>query len=162
MARLSGRRKRAAAVAASSVAAVLAIVGCSYGMPDDEGTRPEDPASFIESIRNDVRQQAWQSILSASDPVAYQDRVVREGIQEEQFIAELFGLDRDDNLIRTGEELVWEDFERIDSITVLSPTDTIPPVQVTGTAFLESGETRQIDAIISLVQGRFVLSLPSN
>lgn len=145
-----------------SLAAGLFVGGCSFGLPEDDRTRPEDPASFIELIREDVRTGEWQSILSSSDPAAYENRVVRAAIPEVQFVAELFGLDREDNLIRTGPVVVWEDFERIDSIVVASAGDTIPPVNFAGTAFLEMGETREIDALVTLVQGRFVLSLPAD
>ncbi len=153
-------RIRSAAAGICLPAAALFVTACSFGIPGDERTRPEDPVGFIDQIREDIRREAWQSIISSSDPGHYQQRVVGEGIPEVQFVAELFGLLRDDNLIRSRDELAWEDLEQVDSIVVASPGDTIPPVRFSGTAFLDSGETRQVDALVTLVQGRFVLSLP--
>lgn len=157
MARVTMFRKfrRAAAVAMLPAAA---LVACSIGSTEEDRPRPEDPGSFVDNILEDARLHDWQSILSSSDPNAYESRVVAAEIPEVQFLAELLGLLRDDNTIQDGPELDWEDLARIDSIAVAPATDTIPPVHVAGTAFLESGERLQVETEVVLVQGRFVLT----
>lgn len=146
----------------SGVAALTVIIagGCSIGGGEDERPRPESAEAFIEYVREDLQEHEWQSILSSSDPAAYQERVVVARIPEVQFVAELFGLLRPDNSIQEGDELDWPDLARVDSVAFTPTVDTIPPFRYTGQAILESGETKRLDTRVNLVQGRFVVGPP--
>jgi hypothetical protein len=100
---------------------VLMTGACSIGPREEERTRPESAEAFIAYVREDLQDHQWGTILSASDPAAYQERVVVGRIPEVQFVAELFGLFRPDNTIQEGDELDWPDLERVDSVA-FSPT----------------------------------------
>jgi hypothetical protein len=140
---------------------VLMTGACSIGPREEERTRPESAEAFIAYVREDLQDHQWGTILSASDPAAYQERVVVGRIPEVQFVAELFGLFRPDNTIQEGDELDWPDLERVDSVAFSPSSDTVPPFRFSGQAILTTGEAKRLDTRVLLVQGRFVLLPPA-
>jgi hypothetical protein len=143
------------------VGVVLVLLsGCALfprGDPEQTSART-DLTSFTEEVRDAIAIHEWQTILSFSDPLHYRTQVVDLGIDEAQYIAELFGLHQTDNEIQDGDELDWEDLERIESV-LLAPSDAVgPPYVLSGTATLTTGEQLQLRADVTVVQGRLVLT----
>jgi hypothetical protein len=141
------------------LAALFHVGACApLSNPDPEGrTRPEDLGTFAQYVEEDLTAHAWQTLLSSSDPDHYQMRVVDGAVEEPVYLAELFGLHREGNDIQDGEELDWEDLDRIESASV-APANAGPPSRLTGSVTLTGGETLEVEVGVREVQGRFVLA----
>lgn len=140
----------------------VVIAGCVIGPTVEERTRPETADDFIAYVQEDIEAHDWQSILSSSDPELYQERVVEEGIPEQQYVAELLGLLRQGNTIQEGDTLQWADLNRIELATLMPVGDEQPPYRYTGqVTLLEGAGTLELQAHVTQVQGRFVLTSPT-
>lgn len=145
-------------VSIASLAALLALGACAlFSSPNPEGrSRPEDVETFVRYVQEDIIAHAWQTLLSSSDPADYRRRVVEGGLEETVYLAELLGLRREGNDIQDGEELEWEDFDRIESASLAVAEDG--GSRVTGTVTLATGETLQVEFEVRQIRDRFVLA----
>ena len=142
-------------------ALVLGIsAGCALlpGAEPEEPSRPADVEAFARAVRESLQEHEWQTLLSSSNPVTYQERVVQGEMEEPAYLADLLGLSRPGNMIQEGDTLEWADFERITLVTLAPVGDQQPPYRYTGQATLESGESLRLDTNITTVQGRYVLT----
>lgn len=122
--------------------------------------RPTTIEEFVERLEADLEAHEWQSILAAADPLYYRARVVDARAAEPNFLAETLGVHGAPNSIQDGEELDWDDFERIEAVDFISPSGSGERYAVSGTATLDDGTVLQIRANVTRVQGRFVLTAP--
>lgn len=134
--------------------------GCALftGEPEEEPFRAEDLETFTERIRESFALHDWQALLSAADPEHYRTQVVELGMDEPQYVAELFGLHTVNNTIQEGDTLDWSDLERTESVSLRPAGEDGPPYRLIGTAILQNGERLQIDATAIRVRGRFALT----
>lgn len=146
--------------------AVGLIIGISAGCAlfpssePEEPSRPADVEAFARAVRESLQEHEWQTLLSSSNPISYQEQVVRGGKEEPAYLAELLGLNRPGNMIQEGDTLEWSDFDRIALVTLAPVGDQQPPYRYTGQATLEAGELLRLDTYITTVQGRYVLTPP--
>ncbi|MEX2584523.1 MAG: hypothetical protein WD766_14740 [Gemmatimonadota bacterium] len=134
--------------------------GCALisGEPEEEPFRAEDLEAFTERIRESFAVHEWQALLAAADPEHYRTQVVELGMDEPQYVAELFGLHTVNNTIQEGDTLEWSDLERTESVSLRPASDEGPPYRLIGTVILENGERLEIDATAIRIRGRFALT----
>ena len=136
-----------------------ACAAISVGEPSEPG-RPEDVEAFAALVREQIEENDWQSLLSASDPQLYQRDVVAGGEEEVIFLASLLGLNQTTNNIRDGDELDWADLDRIDTAALTANASGDPPYRLAGFVMLTGGLEYDIEVWVTRVQGRFVLTAP--
>lgn len=114
--------------------------------------------AFVRSVEQELEAHAWQALLAKADPGHYRAQVVEHGMPEPQYVAELFGLHRVDNNIKQGSRIQWSDLERIETVEVEPFSAAEPPHSLAGTVTLADGSTLRLQARVTRVQGRYVLT----
>jgi hypothetical protein len=137
---------------------LLLAAGCATTPPPAPLTGDEELDAFAREVERNLENHAWQSLLARADPEHYRIQVVDGGMPEPQYLAELFGLHRVDNDIGGGEPIGWEHLARIDAVHLESLSDTEPRRHLTGVVTLDDGSSLRLDAQITEVQGRRVLT----
>lgn len=140
------------------------VAGCAL-VPEPEvedRANPDDVDGFARQVRENLQDHEWQALLASSNPGYFREQVVENGIPEPWYLARLLGLTDADNNIQSGDELGWDDLDRI-VIATLAPTGSDgPPYHYTGLATLLDGTELSLNAWVSRVQGRFVLTTDPN
>lgn len=139
-------------------ACVLTAGGCQSRGPVSQLTPDPQLSSFVEKLAHDLEAHAWSEILATADPAHYRVQVTEHGMPEPQYVAELFGLHRVENNIRTGPSVSWSDLERIESVQLHALTQDDDRYTLTGTVRLAGGEMLDLRAWIIQEQGRFRLT----
>lgn len=120
----------------------------------------DDPElnAFVRDVEGQLEAHAWQEILGAVEESHYQTQVVDHGMGEPQYLAELFGLHHVENDIKQGDIVQWSDLERIQAVDIQELTPVDETYRLIGAVTLEDGTTLDLQARVSRVQGRYVLT----
>ena len=139
--------------------ATVLLAGCASQRAQIRLSDDDRMNVFLEDVRDDVEEHAWERVLAAADTAHYRVQVLEMGMSEPQYVAELLGLHMVDNNIGGGEPIEWDHLRRINALRFETLEASAPREWVArGHVELEGGERLDVEAIIRQREGDFRLS----
>lgn len=141
------------------VLATVLLAGCASERTQIRLSDDDRMNAFLEDVRDDVEEHAWERVLEAADNKHHSVQVLEMGMSEPQYVAELFGLHMVDNNIGGGEPIEWDHLRRINALRFETLEASAPHEWIArGHVELDGGERLDVEAIITQREGAYRLS----
>lgn len=115
-------------------------------------------AAFLVDVRTGLESHDWVAVLALADAEHYETQVGAMGMDEPQYVAELFGLNTVGNRITTDSPIRWAHLEAIREVRFTAVTPAGTGYEVSGVALLADGSERALRAEVVRAAGAWRLA----